>query len=119
MSDCVSVNEVTIRAAVIFGLAIVALVASGWRKTARAQTRLRREVATDNTGGTSIRLPRRVPIEIVEHPAESYRAAGPIRRLWALIASAGLTAVIGAVVATVAGFGIAVMVTVLTDLLKQ
>jgi hypothetical protein len=51
--------------------------------------------------------------------ARPYHAAGPLRRVWAAVASGGLAVVIGAVVATVTGFGLAWMVITLTDLLKK
>ena len=50
---------------------------------------------------------------------QGYHRAGPLRRLWALVAGSGLTIVIGAAVATLVAFSLAVVVTVLTDLLKQ
>ena len=52
-------------------------------------------------------------------PAPPYRPAGVLRRIWAVIASAGLTLVIGAIIATIAGFSVAFVVTTMTDLLKQ
>lgn len=94
----------------IAGLAIVALVLAGWRKTARAQPKAPR---------TTLRPPRRTPYELVHATTEPYRAAGPVRRLWAAVASGGLVLVIGAVIATVTAFALAVIVTTLTDLLKQ
>lgn len=92
------------------GLAIVALVLAGWRKTARAQPKGPRSPSTP---------PRRVPIEITHGVARPYHAPGPLRRLWAAVASGGLALVIGAVVATVTAFGLAWMVVTLTDLLKK
>ena len=47
------------------------------------------------------------------------KPAGLVRRLWALVASSGLALVIGAVIATIAAFSLAWIVTTLTDLLKQ
>lgn len=113
-----SLNDVTVRAAFILGLAILALVASGWRKTARAQTKLgraRRPVAA----GLRHEPPRRLPIPVTETPGDAYHAPGPIKRLWAVAASSALTVVIGAVVATLIAFSLALVVSVLTDLLKQ
>ena len=113
-----SVDEVTVRAAIILGLAVIALIASGWRKTVRAQTRLGR-VDHDRLDKLRADGPRRVPIAVREVPVEGYHRAGPLRRLWALVAGSGLAIVIGAAVATLVAFSLAVVVTVLTDLLKQ
>lgn len=113
-----SLNDVTVRAAIILGLAVLALVASGWRKTARAQTKLGR---VDPRRLDSLRVdgPRRAPIPVHETPVPAYHRAGPVRRLWALVASSGLTVVIGAAVATLIAFSLALVVTILTELLKQ
>jgi ABC-type nitrate/sulfonate/bicarbonate transport system permease component len=102
----VSINDLTVSMAWIAGLAILALVFAGWRKTARAQPKpLRRPLDP----------PKRVPYEV----AEPYRPAGVVRRLWAVVASSGLALVVGAVIATVTAFSLAWIVTTLTDLLKQ
>ena len=92
------------------GLAVVALVLAGWRKTARAQPKGPR---------SPVASPRRVPVELTHSVARPYHAAGPLRRVWAVVASGGLAVVIGAVLATVTGFGLAWMVVTLTDLLKK
>jgi hypothetical protein len=106
----VSINDLTIRAAWIAGLAIVALLFAGWRKTARAQPRSPR---------SPLRPPRRVPFQVAEVVAPPYRAPGPLRRVWSIVASSGLALVIGAVLATVTAFAVAYMVTTMTDLLKK
>lgn len=92
------------------GLAIVALLLAGWRKTARAQPKRPRSPHDP---------PKRVPYELAHTVAEPYRPAGPLRRVWAVVASSGLVVVIGAVIATVTAFALAVIVTTLTDLLRQ
>jgi hypothetical protein len=106
----VSVNDLTIRAAFVAGLALFALLLTGWRKTARATPKTSRGV-----DGTL----RRVPYAVVREPTPPYHAPNPLRRLWALVASGGLTVIIGAVIATVVAFGVSVIVTRMTDLLKQ
>ena len=111
VSSCVSINDLTVRMAWLAGLALVALVLAGWRKTARAQARRPRR-PTDSP-------PRRVPFEVVASAAPPYHAAGPLRRVWAVVASSGLAIVIGAVLATVTAFSLAWAVTTLTDLLKS
>jgi hypothetical protein len=107
VSDCVSVNDLTIRAAIIAGLAILALVLTGWRKTARATPKTSRGTAT---------TPRQVPIQVVREATPAYHAPNPMQRLFSLLASGGLALVVGAVIATAA---IAVIVTTMTNLLKQ
>jgi ABC-type nitrate/sulfonate/bicarbonate transport system permease component len=106
----VSINDLTVRMAWIAGLAILGLLFAGWRKTARAQPKpLRRPLDP----------PKRVPYEVAETVTQPYRPAGLLRRLWAAVASSGLTLVVGAVIATVTAFSLAWIVTTLTDLLKQ
>ena len=93
------------------GLAIVALVLSGWRKPARAVPRPPR------------REPRigrpRVPIGIAEATVPLYRPPNPLRRAWAAFASAGLGVVIGILTAIIIAFGAAFAVITLTDLLRS
>ncbi len=108
--SCVSITDVTVRMAWLAGLAIVALALAGWRKTARAQPRGPRSPTA---------TPRRVPFEVTQGIARPYHAAGPLRRVWAAVASSGLAVVIGAVFATVIAFSLAWMVVTLTDLLKR
>jgi ABC-type nitrate/sulfonate/bicarbonate transport system permease component len=106
----VSINDVTVRMAWLAGLAVVALVLAGWRKTARAQPKGAR---------SPTRPPRRVPFEVTQGVARPYHSAGLLRRVWAVVASSSLAIVIGAVLATVIAFSLAWMVVTLTDLLKR
>jgi hypothetical protein len=106
----VSVNDITIRAAVIAGLAILALVLTGWRKTARATPKTSRGTAT---------TPRQVPVQVERHPTPAYHAPNPVQRLVALLSSGGLALLVGAVIATIGAFTIAVIVTTMTNLLKD
>jgi len=108
--SCVSINDLTVRMAWIAGLAMLGLLFAGWRKTARAQPKSPRN---------PVETPRRVPYQVVETVTQPYRPAGLLRRVWALVASSGLALLIGAVIATVAAFSLAWIVTTLTDLLKQ
>ena len=105
-----SVNDLTIRAAVIAGLAIVALVLTGWRKTARA---------TPKTSRGSSTMPRQVPVMVERQPTPPYRPPNPARRLLALVSSGGISLLVGAVIATMTAFAIAVIVTTMSNLLKQ
>ena len=88
VSSCVSINDLTVRMAWIAGLAVVALVLAGWRKTARAQPKRPR---------SPTETPRRVPYQVAEAVAPPYHPAGPLRRVWSVVASSGLALVIGAV----------------------
>ncbi len=118
VSSCVSITEVTIRMAWVAGLAVVGLVLAGWRKTARAQPKPPRGRA--QTAGRPLENPpRRVPYQVRTVPAPPYQPAGTLRRVWAVVASTGLTLVVGAIIATIAAFSIAVVVTTMTDLLKK
>ena len=105
-----SVNDLTIRAAVIAGLAIVALVLTGWRKTARA---------TPKTSRVSSPRPRLVPVMVERQPTPPYHPPNPAKRLLALLSSGGISLLVGAVIATMTAFAIAVIVTTMSNLLKQ
>ena len=109
--DCVSVNDLTIRAAIIAGLAILALVLTGWRKTARATPKTSRGTAT---------TPRQVPIQRGAR-ADARRTTPPTRCSGSspCCRAAGLVLLVGAVIATVSAFAIAVIVTTMTNLLKD
>lgn len=110
LDDCVSVNDLTIRAAIVIGLAIFALLLVGWRKSARATP-----VSPRGRDGQ----PQNAPVIVERLPTELYRPPSPLRRLWALVASGGLTVLLAAVIATVLAFGTSMLVTRMTDLLKQ
>ena len=107
----VSVTDLTTQAGWMVALAMAALVATGWRKTARATARTpRREPVVRR---------KRVPIGIAETTVALYRRPNVVRRVWAVVASSGIAIVIGAVLAIVIAFGVAYAVITLTDLLKQ
>lgn len=93
----------------IAGLAMLALLATGWRKTARAHPRPPRDPLA----------PKRVPFEVTHVVTEPYRSPNPVRRLWAGLASGGLAIVLGAVLATIVAYALAILVTTLTELLRQ
>ena len=105
-----NVTEVTTAAAWITGLAIVALIATGWRKTARA-----------TADPARARFTSRAPtgLEVTDTQAPAYRPARWYKRLWAALASGVLAVWIGAVVATIIGFGAAFAVIHFTDLLSR
>jgi ABC-type nitrate/sulfonate/bicarbonate transport system permease component len=111
MEVVVSVTDLTTAAGWMAGLAIVALVFAGWRKTARAVPRTPR-------AEPKLRRPR-VPIGIAEATVPLYKPPNVFRRVFAAVASAGLGVIIGIVSAIVIAFGTAYVVITLTDLLKS
>jgi len=110
ISDCVSITDVTTAAGWVVGLAIVALIAIGWRKPARATADVARA-----------RRPLRAPTgaELHELQAPLYTPTSIWRRIWSLVASSALAVWLGAVTATVLGFASAWIVITLTSMLKR
>jgi hypothetical protein len=111
VSFVVSVTDLTTQAGWMVALAIAALVAAGWRKTARAtpQTPRREPVVRRKW----------VPIGVAETTVPLYRRPNVLRRAWAIVACSGIALVLGAVLAIVIAFGVSYAVITLTDLLKQ
>lgn len=104
-----SVDGLTIRAAFIAGLAIVALLLTGWRKPARAESRSPRgPLARDRSG-----------VIVDHHDAPVYRRPGIARRVLALAASGGIGILSGVLAAIITSFAIAIAVIKLTNLLQQ
>jgi hypothetical protein len=98
----VNVTELTTAAGWIAGLAILALIASGWRKPARATAD-----------------PARDPAELVEQKMPLAENTPLWRRLRAVVASSVLAVWIAAIAATAIAFGAAWLVITLTDMLKK
>ena len=92
-------------------LTMVALLAAGWRKTARATARAPRRAPVIRRKWT--------PIAIGQTTVPLYKRPNVIRRVWAVIAGSGLAIVAGAILAVIVAFGTAYLVVTLTDLLKQ
>lgn len=90
-------------------LAIVALLLTGWRKPARAESRSPRGPARQDVAG--------VVVEHYDTPA--YRRPGPLRRVLALAASGGIGVVTGVLAAIIVSFSIAIAVVWLTNLLQR
>jgi hypothetical protein len=104
-----SVDGLTVRAAFIAGLAIVALLLTGWRKPARAESRSPRGPSRREASGI-----------VVEHfDTVPYRRPGLIRRVLALVASGGIGVVTGVLAAIILSFSIAIAVIWLTNLLQK
>ena len=110
-----SVAGITLRAGLIAGLAIVALLLTGWRKPARAEPRSPRGVVERGLVYKSGPAPG-VLVDQLDTP--EYRRPGVVRRVLAAVASGGIAILFGAVAAIVVSFGIAMAVIWLTDLLK-
>jgi len=106
----VNITEVTTIAGWIAGLAIVALVATGWRKRARP-----------TADPARARRPLRAPIgvEVEELPSRGYLPPRWYQRVWSVLAMSGLAIWVGAVVATLIGFGTATLVIRVTEMLKK
>jgi hypothetical protein len=110
MSCCVTITELTTACAWIAGLAVVALIASGWRKPARATPAFTR----------ARRFPRRGAAVAVLDGAAPIHAGTPWwRRILAVFGSGVIAVVMGAVLATVTAVGVAAAVIRLTTLLRR
>jgi hypothetical protein len=105
-----------VRAGLIVGLAIVALLLTGWRKPARAEPRSPRGVVERGLVYKTGPAPG-VVVDQLDTP--EYRRPGLVRRILAAVASGGIAILFGAVAAIVVAFGVAMAVTWLTDLLKS
>jgi hypothetical protein len=107
---CVSTRELTIATAWIAVLAIVALVAAGWRKPARATANPSRAL-----------LPRRarVGLPVMEEDVPLHRRVQLWRKVWALLAGSTMALVTGALAATLIGFGASWIVITLSHMLKR
>jgi hypothetical protein len=111
-----SVAGITLRAGLIAGLAIVALLLTGWRKPARAEPRSPRGVVERGLVYKTGPAPG-VVVDQLDTP--EYKRPGLLRRVMAAVASGGIAVLFGAVMAVVVSFGVAMAVIWLTDLLKQ
>lgn len=105
-----SLTSVTTTAGWIVGLAVLALVATGWRKPARA---------TADPSRALIPRRERHGVAIEEHPTERYRRPSLLVRVRAALSTGVLSIIIGAVVATLASYGAAWLVIRLTDMLRS
>lgn len=101
-------DVLTVGAAWIAGLGLLALLFTGWRQPARAQPRTRRGADPIHTA---------IPVE--HRPGRPYRPPGPIRRLLAGVTGAGLSILMGAVIAIVVSFAVAFTVIRVTGLLGR
>lgn len=111
LSVAVSLTDLTTHAAWIAGLAMVALVLTGWRKNARASVRIPR-------GEPLLRRPW-TPIDVAEAAVPLHSQPGLLRRLWSVVAGSVLAMVIGAVTAITIAFGVGYVMITLTRILKS
>jgi len=103
----VSITQVTTYAGWLTALAIVALIATGWRRTARASVDQRaRAQAAEVRALTELHA----PLDTRTHW---------LKRLWSIVAGFGLAIWVGAAAAAVIGFGTAYLVITLTNMLKR
>jgi len=106
----VSITQVTTYSGWLVGLAIAALIATGWRRTVRASAdleRARRQQAV------------REAIELSEERAPLDAPVPWLRKVWSALAGFGLAIWVGAAAATVIAFGMAFLVITLTNMLKK
>ncbi len=110
IDSCVSTRELTIATVWIAVLAIVALIAAGWRKPARATANPARALLTKRA---------RVGLPVVEEDPPLTRRVNFWKPLWALVAGSTMAVVTGMIAATLVGFGASWIVITLSHMLKK
>ncbi|MGZ4700471.1 MAG: hypothetical protein ACXWBO_18410 [Ilumatobacteraceae bacterium] len=105
-----STRELTIATAWIAVLAIVALVAAGWRKPARATANPARALRPNRA---------RVGLPVAEDEVPLYRSTPLWRRIWAVVAGSTMAVITGAAAATLIGFAASWIVITLSHMLKK
>ena len=108
---CVDTARLTIAALLMSLLALIALMAAGWRPRARATAD---PAHSRNPGYEDLTA---LPVAELDAPIE--RPTAWWRRLWSVAAGFGLGLWVGAAMATIAGFGAAWLVIRLTDMLRR
>jgi hypothetical protein len=106
----VSTRELTIATAWIAVLAIVALVAAGWRKPARATANPARALRPRRA---------RVGLPVAEVEVPLHRRIEWWRKIWALAAGSTMAVITGIIAATLVGFGASWIVITLSHMLKK
>jgi hypothetical protein len=117
----ISVGELTVQAAWVAALAILAVTLAGWRKPARAAPLSPREAPDsgpksdpDAADGED---PQRFPVTIATAPLE--QPPTPLRRLVSGVSATALSLVTGAVLAILISFGAVIAVIWATNLLGR
>ena len=116
-----SVGELTVQAAWVAALAILALTLAGWRKPARAAP-LSPRIATDSApeGDENAGLSAESdPVAVAITPVPLERPLSIPRRLLAAAGAAGLTVLTGAVLAILISFAAVIAVVWATNLLGR
>lgn len=101
-----STPQVTTYAAWLVGLAIAALIATGWRRRARASAEFQR-------------LPPEATPSLADTQAPLDAPTPWLKKAWSAVAAFGLAVWVGAAAAAVIGFGTAYLVITLTNMLKK
>ena len=86
----------------------MALIATGWRKPARATVPVARG-----------RRPQRPGVPVHTTTSTPYRSTPLWRRIWAVLAASTLAMMTGAIIAILLAAGIAYTVVTLTDMLRR
>jgi small neutral amino acid transporter SnatA (MarC family) len=107
----VSISELTTASGWIAGLAIVALIAAGWRKPARATADPARALRRPTS--------RRAPVPVAALPTPLYRGPRWWRRMWAVAAGSTLSIVVGALMAIAIAATVSWTVVTLTSMLRH
>jgi hypothetical protein len=105
------------RAAVIAGLAIAALLLTGWRKPARAEPGSPRGALGRMARGRTDPYATGFAVDHVDTATE--RRPGVFRRLLALAASSGIGIGMGVLAAIVIAFSVSIAVIWMTNLLQR
>ncbi|MDO8389088.1 MAG: hypothetical protein Q7V57_01255 [Actinomycetota bacterium] len=105
-----SITQVTTYAGWLAGLAIAALVATGWRRSVHASAELER-----SRGQQAVHE----AIELSEEHAPLDAPVPLLQKVWSAVAGFGLAVWVGAATATVIAFGMAYLVVTLTNMLKK
>jgi hypothetical protein len=106
----VSVTEITTAAGWMVGLAIVAAIASGWRKPARV-------TANPARARGPFRPVMGIPVDELRSPLA--KRTPWWKRLRSLIVVPLMSVAVGAIVATVVGYGVATVIINLSDMLRR
>jgi hypothetical protein len=103
-------SDITTSSAWIAVLAVVALIATGWRKPARATVASTR---------ASRRTWQRAAVTVADVGGVPHRPTPVWRKLWAVLAGSGLAVITGALIAIALSVALGWIVVTLSDLLGR
>jgi hypothetical protein len=115
----ISVTGLTIRTALIAGLAITALLLTGWRKPARAEPGSPRGAVRGALGGRRTTDPYATGFAVDHLDTPTERKPGVVRRVLAAAASGGIGIGMGVLAAIVIAFSVSLAVIWMTNLLER